>query len=101
MLFAVVDVYLFKNNKVIKTQLSDLSPLNVNSASAQFITSFFLNRDITIQINGLGILDWLVSNISTWIVALFNDQIISSLDSHLAQYVDGILPLVDPTLFFG
>jgi hypothetical protein len=42
-----------------------------------------------------------VSNISTWIVALFNDQIVSSLDSHLAQYVDGILPSVDPTQFFG
>jgi hypothetical protein len=94
-------VYLPKNNKVIKPQLSDLSSMNVNSASAQFITSFFLNRDITIEINGLGILDWLVSSITTWIVALFNEQIISSLDGNLQEYVAEILPLVDPTQFFG
>lgn len=85
----------------MKAQLSELSSLNVNSASAQFITSFFLNRDITIQINGLGILDWLVSSITTWIVGLFNEQIVHALDSQLEQYVAGILPLVDPTQFFG
>jgi hypothetical protein len=60
-----------------------------------------LDRDISIEITGLGVLDWLVSSIATWIVSLFNDQIISALDSQLQQYISGILPFVDPSKFFG
>jgi len=65
------------------------------------IYTAFVNRDIKIEVTGLGVLDWLVSSISTWVVGLFNDQIISIVDSHLQSYVSSILPTVDPNRFFG
>jgi hypothetical protein len=75
--------------------------LHLNSASEHLKNYYiFLHRDITIEITGLGILDWLVSSVTTWIVGIFNDQIVSSLDSHLKQYISGILPFVDPSKFF-
>jgi len=52
-------------------------------------------------VTGLGILDWLVSNIATWVIGLFNEQIIGTLDSYLHKYVAEILPSVDPNNYFG
>jgi hypothetical protein len=42
-----------------------------------------------------------VSSITTWIVNLFDDEIVGAVDGLLGEYVAGILPLVDPTQFFG
>ncbi|XP_021915921.1 uncharacterized protein LOC110827999 isoform X2 [Zootermopsis nevadensis] len=58
-------------------------------------------KDISIEVTGLGVLDWLVSNIATWVVSLFNDQIVGSVDSHLQDYVSSILPTVDPYRYFS
>jgi hypothetical protein len=58
-------------------------------------------KDFKFQITGLGILDWLVSSITTWIVNLFDDQIVGALDGFLQDYVAGVLPFVDPNKFFG
>nr|AGT15837.1 50MGP [Reticulitermes flavipes] len=57
-------------------------------------------KDINIKVTGLGILDWILSKIVTWITGLLNDKIISALDSQLQQHISGILSLVDPTEFF-
>jgi hypothetical protein len=63
--------------------------------------SFSLNRDISIEVTGLGVLDWLVSNIATWVVGLFNDEVVGAVDNLLREYVAGILPSVDPNKYFG
>ncbi|XP_069668972.1 uncharacterized protein [Periplaneta americana] len=58
-------------------------------------------KGISIEITGLGILDWLVSSIATWVVGLFNEQIVGSLDGMLKEYVLGMLPSVDANNYFG
>jgi hypothetical protein len=63
--------------------------------------SFSLNRDIGIEVTGLGVLDWLVSKIATWVVGLFNDEVVGAVDKLLREYVDAILPTVDPNKYFG
>jgi len=73
--------------------LSTIPTINLEDLHIQYA------KDINIQISGLGILDWLVSSITTWIVNLFDDQIVASLDGYLGEYVAGVLPLVDPTKF--
>jgi hypothetical protein len=72
-----------------------------NSGFYNNILTFSLNRDIKIEVSGLGILDWLVSNIATWIVGLFNDEVVGVVDKLLREYVEGILPSVDPNKYFG
>jgi hypothetical protein len=52
-------------------------------------------------VTGLGVLNWLVSNIATWIVGLFNDEVVGAVDNLLREYVAEILPSVDPNKYFG
>jgi hypothetical protein len=52
-------------------------------------------------VSGLGILDWLASKISSWVIGLFNDNIIDAVGSQLRKYVAEILPNVDPTRVFA
>jgi hypothetical protein len=52
-------------------------------------------------VTGLGVLDWLVSSIATWVVGLFNDEVVAVVDSILREYVAEILPSVDPNRYFG
>jgi len=42
-----------------------------------------------------------VSSITTWIVNIFDDEIVASVDGLLGEYVADVLPFVDPTNFFG
>jgi hypothetical protein len=63
--------------------------------------SFSLNRDIKIEVTGLGVLDWLVSNIITWVVGLFNAEVVGVVDKLLREYVNEVLPFVDPNKYFG
>ncbi|PNF26093.1 hypothetical protein B7P43_G04917, partial [Cryptotermes secundus] len=56
--------------------------------------------DISVEVSGLGILDWLVSNISSWVIGLFNDNVIDAVSSQLRDYVVEILPNVDPNRVF-
>jgi hypothetical protein len=72
-----------------------------NSGFYSNILSFSLNRDIKLEVTGLGVLDWLVSHIATWIVGLFNDEVVGAVDKLLREYVEGILPSVDPHKYFG
>jgi hypothetical protein len=75
--------------------------LVISSHKHVSICVHFTNRDISIEVTGLGVLDWLVSNIATWVVALFNDQIVGLVDSQLKEYISTILPTVDPNRYFG
>jgi hypothetical protein len=69
--------------------------------TSQYIHSFFLNSDISVEVTGLGILDWLVSNISSWVIGLFNDEVVDAVSSQLQEYVTEILPNVDPNRVFA
>ena len=60
---------------------------------------FYFDRDFNIDITGLGILDWLVSHIVTWVVNLFDETIVGMLESRLRAYIDEMLPnLTLPTI---
>jgi hypothetical protein len=63
--------------------------------------TLFLNSDISVEVTGLGVLDWLVSNISSWVIGLFNDDIVGAVSSQLQEYVTEILPNVDPNRVFA
>jgi hypothetical protein len=52
----------------------------------------FFDRDFTINITGLGILDWLVSSIMTWVVNLFDETIVGMIEGRLRAYIDEMLP---------
>jgi hypothetical protein len=65
------------------------------------IYTLFLNSDISVEVTGLGILDWLTSNIASWVIGLFNDEIIATVSSQLREYVAQILPNVDPNRVFA
>ena len=59
----------------------------------------FFDRDFKFDITGLGILDWLVSHITTWVVNLFDDTIVGMIESRLRAYIDEMLPnLTLPTI---
>ncbi|PSN42584.1 hypothetical protein C0J52_08711 [Blattella germanica] len=58
-------------------------------------------KGINIDVTGLGILDWLVSNIATWVVGTFNDEIVGSLDGMIHGLVMDMLPSVDPSKYFA
>lgn len=61
----------------------------------------FLNSDISVEVTGLGILDWLTSNIASWVIGLFNDDIVGTVSSKLREFVVEILPNVDPNRVFA
>jgi hypothetical protein len=63
--------------------------------------TFPLNSDINVEVTGLSILDWLASNISSWVIGLFNDEIIDAVGSQLRKYVAEILPNVNPNKVFA
>jgi hypothetical protein len=60
----------------------------------------FLDRDISVEVTGLGILDWLVSHITTWVIDLFHDEIVGALESQLRDYIKAVLPSITPDVFF-
>jgi hypothetical protein len=68
--------------------------------SKKNLYTLFLNSDISVEVTGLGILNWLISNISSWVIGLFNDEIIDTVSSQLREYVAEILPNVDPNRVF-
>jgi hypothetical protein len=52
-------------------------------------------------VTGLGVLDWLVSHIVTWVVGVFNAEVVGMVDKLLRDYVTEVLPLVDPNKYFA
>jgi hypothetical protein len=52
-------------------------------------------------VSGLGVLDWLVSNIATWIVGLLNGEVVTVVNDILRNKVAEILPSIDPNVYFG
>jgi len=48
--------------------------------------------DIDIAITGLGIFDWLVSLIISWVTDLFHEEILGLLESQLRSFIEEILP---------
>jgi hypothetical protein len=73
--------------------------LNMESVKRTYI--LFLNSDISVEVTGLGILDWLASNISSWVIGLLNDEVIAAVSSQLREYVTEILPNVDANRVFA
>ena len=60
----------------------------------------FFDSDIDITITGLGIFDWLVSHIISWVTDLFHEQVLDLLESQLRQIIEELLPnLTLPTGF--
>jgi len=57
--------------------------------------SFFFDSDIQITITGLGIFDWLLSLVVTWVTDLFHDQIIGLIETQLRQVIEELLPNID------
>jgi hypothetical protein len=51
--------------------------------------------DIQITITGLGIFDWLLSLVVTWVTDLFHDQIIGLIETQLRQVIEELLPNID------
>jgi len=48
--------------------------------------------DVQITITGLGIFDWLLSLVVTWVTDLFHDQIIGLIESQLRAVIEEMLP---------
>jgi len=51
--------------------------------------------DIEIIITGLGVLDWLLSIVVTWVTDLFHDQIIGLIESQLRAVIEQMLPNIE------
>ncbi|KAJ9597287.1 hypothetical protein L9F63_011858 [Diploptera punctata] len=58
-------------------------------------------KDIKLEVGGLGILDFLVSTVATWVVGMFNSQIVGELDGVLNSYIVSMLSNVDVGKYFG
>jgi len=56
------------------------------------LSFFFFDSDVQITITGLGIFDWLLSLVVTWVTDLFHDQIIGLIESQLRAVIEEMLP---------
>jgi hypothetical protein len=57
--------------------------------------SFSFDSDIDIQVTGLGIFDWLVSTIISWVTDLFHGPILGLLESQLRTVIEELLPNIE------
>lgn len=61
---------------------------SLSKSLSNFVDHF---RELVVEVTGLGLLNWLVSKIATWVVGLTRDKVLDDLQKKYDAYIKSIL----------